>query len=397
MSKAVLERLQTERRSVEEFVASTLESAQADERDLSATEIESLERSRTRIEEIDQQIAPLAAFLERQASAVEVSALVNRAESARAAVQVREPEYDAGFGTLGSFVESEEFRAYRGVGTSSIHTVASSVSELRAPLTIGTDPGKLFLPSVQKYAIPQGVSTTPLLDSIGRLQVSQNAVEMVTYGTPQGATGFDVVPEGQLKPEAAMQATTTTVTVQVVAAHSVITRQLLEDAPAVRGIVDQQLRRGLITKAESMAKTAIEGGTYTKVTGNTGESLLEVARRGMASVQTQGFSPNALLVTPEQAAEFDLKLLGSTLAGATAGQNVWGLSVIPVPGLAKPLLGDFRTGITMLERTGVSLYISDSHADLFLRNMFVILAEARFAFHVTQPQAVVELETKTSK
>ena len=45
------------------------------------------------------------------------------------------------------------------------------------------------------------------------------------------------------------------------------------------------------------------------------------------------------------------------------------------------LVGDFRQAV-LWEREGVSLLVSDQHADFFTRNLLAILAEMRAAFGV---------------
>jgi Phage capsid family len=81
----------------------------------------------------------------------------------------------------------------------------------------------------------------------------------------------------------------------------------------------------------------------------------------------------------------------ATILGAVAGTRPWGLTVIPVAGLTKSYVGDVETAVTWLEKAGVSIYISDSHEDWFVKNTFVILAEGRSGFAVTQPAAMREL------
>ena len=50
------------------------------------------------------------------------------------------------------------------------------------------------------------------------------------------------------------------------------------------------------------------------------------------------------------------------------------------------LVGDFRQAV-LWEREGVSLAVSDQHADYFVRNLLAILAEMRAAFGVLDPEA----------
>jgi len=389
VSRIFLERYTEERSNLAELVENILGRAEAEERDLVAAEVEQLTAAQERMAEIDKQTETAKQVLETRNAATDLSVLLGREAAKRhtAQVEVNEPAPAA---MLGDFVESEVFRGYNG-GTSQRVTIEARATSLRAPLAEGSAPGSALLPNAQKYVLPQGDEEFPLLDVIGRIQVSSNSLDMVTYGTPKGATGAAVVAEGATKPEAAITATATTVNIDTIAYWIQATRQLLQDAPAARGLIDDQLRRGLKTKLEAEVSAAVTGATVPKTTGASKETLLEVARTGMATVQAAGFRPNAILTSPANAAAFDLSMYTKTLNGAAYGVNPWGLQVIPVVGLAKTYVGDFRVGVNLLERTGIELFITDSHTDTFVKNIFTILAEVRAKAVVSQPAALTEL------
>lgn len=387
MSQHLIEKYTEERQGLADLIETTLNTVDTENRDLSNTERESLEAAKARMVEVDGQLSLIKDTLERRNSAVDLQGVLNKQ---RASVQVvSEP---AQVRTLGSFIDTDAYRDWDGSGRSRKAVIDERPSLLtRAVLETGAEPGSLLLPQPQQYALPQANVGTPLLDVIGRIPVSTNSLDIVTYGDPKGATGFETVPEKGLKPEATLVANVETVTVETIAAHVAVTRQLLQDAPAARGWIDTQLRLGLTHELEDRASTAIEGGTYTQVTGAAGQPLIEVARLGMAKVQEQGFTANAILVPPAMAAEFDIYLMQNTMNGAVFGGGVFGLRVVPVPGLTATLIGNFQVGVQFLERVGTEVFITDSHADYFLKNQFVILCEARAKTVVTQPQAIVEL------
>jgi hypothetical protein len=47
----------------------------------------------------------------------------------------------------------------------------------------------------------------------------------------------------------------------------------------------------------------------------------------------------------------------------------------------------------MWDRQQVTISVSDSHADFFIRNLVAVLAEARAAFGVLKPKSFVEIAT----
>ena len=53
-------------------------------------------------------------------------------------------------------------------------------------------------------------------------------------------------------------------------------------------------------------------------------------------------------------------------------------------------MGDFRSAVQHYFRSQISLYITDSHADTFLSNVFTLLAEQRSKTVVVRPAALVE-------
>ena len=71
---------------------------------------------------------------------------------------------------------------------------------------------------------------------------------------------------------------------------------------------------------------------------------------------------------------------------------MWGLTPVSVPGLAAgtTVVGDFKTAITLFDRGQTSVFLTDSHADFFLRNQLVILAEARMLAEAVEPSAMVK-------
>jgi HK97 family phage major capsid protein len=386
MSKALLERLMAERTEVTEYVTRTLESVEGG-RDLSDAELRTVNDSKARIGELDAQIAPLAEFMAQRSAGADLSAMLGRAE--RTAPQHTAPA------SMASFVDSPAYRSWGGRGKSDQFDVPgfSARAYPDTVLETGQQPGSLLLPNNQKVLLSAPEKPRPFLSAVGHLTVSTNSVDLVFYGSPEGAKTFAKVPEKNAKPQVSIEAEARPVVLGTIAGWVPATRQLLEDAPAARGLIEGQLRRGYYTALEKEAAAVIGSETFDKVTGTAGQSLLAVARLAQAELQGEGYDPAVLLTSPAEAAAVDIALMESTLLGAVAGVRPWGLNVIPVAGLTKSYVGDLQTAVTWLEKSGVAIYITDSHEDFFVRNTFVILAEGRSAFAVTQPAAVKEIAT----
>jgi hypothetical protein len=59
----------------------------------------------------------------------------------------------------------------------------------------------------------------------------------------------------------------------------------------------------------------------------------------------------------------------------------------------KAYVGDFQSGATLFDRGVTNVFLSDSHASLFISNILVILAEARLKSAVTEGLALCECST----
>jgi HK97 family phage major capsid protein len=391
MSQALLDKYTAKREEVTAFVTRTLEGIEGG-RDLNEAELRTVNEAKARIEAIDAQIKPLADFMQARSAAIDVSQLLAQGERRhQIAAQKSAPATPA----MSAFVDSAQFRNWGGKRQSDRFEVDGFQARAGAQHIIetGAQPGSDLLPSNQRILLGVPEAPRPLLGAVGHLPVTTNAVDLVFYGNPQGAKTFAKVPEKNAKPEVQIEATALPVVLGTIAGWVAVTRQLLEDAPAARGLIDGQLQRGYYSALETEAATVIGAQTFTKVTGAAGLSLIGVARQAQAELQVKGYQPNVMLASPADAALMDIALMEATLLGAVAGARPWGLNVIPVAGLTKTYVGDAATAITWLEKSGVQIYITDSHEDFFVKNVFVILAEGRSAFAVTQPDAMREIAT----
>ena len=198
-----------------------------------------------------------------------------------------------------------------------------------------------------------------------------------------------VVPEGTAKPEAAFTVTPRSAALDTIAHWVQITRQALEDASYIRSLIENKLRRGLLNKAETDMAAALVAATLPAATG---ADLLTAIRVGIGKVEAAGFTPNAVALNPADYAALDVSVMGATVGGPVQQQTFWGLRAVAVGAIAAgtAYVGDFSTGATLFDRGVTNVFLSDSHASLFISNILVILAEARLKSAVTEPLALCE-------
>jgi hypothetical protein len=305
--------------------------------------------------------------------------------------------------TLGEmWVESEQFRAYSGRGTSDTMFVDDfDALEYRAAedaILTTVDPGKKYLPSPQKMMGPNHLVANQLLSLVGRIELSSNSVDWLVMGD---ATGADVVAEGAKKPAISWAETLTTFKLETIAGWKKYSRQAVEDIPALRSLIDQNIRRAIDNKLSEKAVAALTaakaGGNTT--TGASKAPMLEVVRTAIGALQTRGVNPQVVAMNPADAAGLDIYLLGKTLNGAVINGSVFGVPVVGVAGLTAgtAVVGDISAALTYFYKRGLSIYTTDSDVSDaaagavtsdFRQNLLTTLGEVRGVFGATDASAV---------
>jgi len=341
---------------------------------------------KTRASELDSRVASLNGLLEQQAAADALDGKMAKATQARqsaTAVQTR----PSSLGDL--FTRSEQFETYRFKGSSGVFTIEDGDLQSRALPTGVADMVAAGLTGTKTTVDTTApVPPTPLLDACTQIQVSGNAIEFVSWAVKAGSAA--TVAEKAAKPSVEFGPTVTPGTLDMIAAYTQLTRQMIEDYPAVRSYIDGALRREIAREEEEHAATALAAATLPTATG--GGELVAAIRVGIGTVQAAGYMPNAVLLNPADYADMDVAVMGATLLGPTIRQNFWGLT--PIASSAQPAgtatVGDFRAGVEHFFRSAISLFVTDSHADTFLTNVFTLLAERRSKTVVVRPAALVE-------
>jgi len=286
------------------------------------------------------------------------------------------------------FIESEQFKAYSGHGSSQPFRIEGGFLEERQadnPITtaIGTPP--------QYWSGPRDPALrVPLFDVVGVVPTTMGSVEYY-YWQPETGMASEVA-EGALKPEAPIQGVLKAVPMSTYAWWKGITKQALEDVPMVRTIVDTQLRRGVIRKINAEAAAALAADTNIPTFGTPTDLLLESLRVGLGMVDEAGYSANAVLLNALDWAALDMTILPVSRDGANVSNVFWGLRAVAVPQIPKgsAYVGDFAEGMTFFDRERTEVMMTDSHEDFFLRNKLVLLAEARGKVVVSNAACLVK-------
>jgi hypothetical protein len=229
-----------------------------------------------------------------------------------------------------------------------------------------------------------------LLAAVGSIQTANNYITLWRMPTPYPTAGE--VAEGALKPPADIVPTEETHTLNTYAHWKAISRQALEDIPQIQSTIETYLRGGINRAVEGGVVAALAAATLTAVDGST--NALAAIRVAVAEAQAAGFpNANQVVLNPLDYASLDIAVMAATSNGPVSGSPFWGLAPIAAPDVPQgtAYVGDLRAGVTVYNRGSASVFLTDSHSDYFIRNLLVILAEARAYPIVEQPAALVEV------
>ncbi|MCX4994265.1 phage major capsid protein [Streptomyces longwoodensis] len=310
-----------------------------------------------------------------------------------------------------AFIRSQALEMFRANGKRG----QFSIEHRAAPagtVTTGTQPQQnTRVPGI----IPQNPDLPLLVANLLDRQTSDGTtLEYMrdTSGPQSSWNNAAVVAEGADKPKSGpFTFDLITTTLKTVAHWVPITRQAADDNAQLMGYINGRLTYGLEYKLDreiltGNGTTQMQGilttpgiGTYQPGSGNTDPKLITVRK-----AKTQGelalYPPTAVVMNPMdwQDIELDEDANGQfrVIANVTdpgAPLRLWGLVVVTTVAMTAgtALLGGFRTGATLWERQGVTILMTDSHADYFTANTLVILAERRANVAVHTPAAFVKI------
>jgi HK97 family phage major capsid protein len=285
--------------------------------------------------------------------------------------------------------------------------------------TTGGPGGGLTQPFYQPGVVDKLFEPLGVRDVFGQSTTTASQVRYVVEGTAtSGAAG---VAEAGLKPESTIAMSEVSEPVKKIATTLPISDELLEDAPSIQSYLngrltlfvsieeERQLLRGngtneLIGLFNRSGAQAIN--LYTKAAAD--DSVTALAR---VIANTRGSSflqPDTVILHPTQ--WLNMRLLRDGTGGTTGayfgagpfgpsgnnaggaslfGQSLWDTRVVlsTVVGAGTALVGNFGLGAHVWRRGGVSVEATNSHSDLFVRDITMLRAEERLGLGVYRPSA----------
>ena len=195
-------------------------------------------------------------------------------------------------------------------------------------------------------------------------------------------------------------------------------RNVLADEPQLRSIIDNELMYGLrlqedaqILNGDGTGENLLgvlqtpgiqtydwSDGAYSATAGLS-DSKADAIRRAATLSFLAYYEPSGVVLHPNDWEDLELTKDGNgqyliAVSVAMGGEpKVWRLPVVETPAMTEgqALVGSFGQGAQLYDREQASIRISEQHADFFIRNAIVILAEQRLALAVKRPESFVKV------
>ena len=313
------------------------------------------------------------------------------------------------------FIESDEFKSIQGGRNGYTMNAPYQVKDIYSELPTGT-PSQFGTP--QREGIVERAKRAARVRDL--FAVQQTNTNMIEYFRVSGFTNNAAARAernaGDTAYVSSAQSSMTVVGVQApvrtIAHFEVAHRNVLDDEPTLRGIIDSELLYGLrLVEDDQILNGDGTGSNLTGIrntsgiqtlnwsAGTAGDSRIDAVRRGITKALLAYYEPTGVIVHPNDMEDIELTKDGenrhimvmSVSLGAEA--RLWRLPMVSSPAITegKALVGSFGIGATLYDRMEGTIRIAEQHSDLFIRSAVAVLAEERIALAVKRPESFVEV------
>ena len=214
------------------------------------------------------------------------------------------------------------------------------------------------------------------------------------------------------KPQSSMTFVGEQAPVRTLAHWEAAHRNVLADEPQLRSIIDNELMYGLRLQEDTQILSGDGSGEnltgiletngiqdYSWSEGLLKDTKADAIRRAATLSFLAYYEPTGVVLHPSDWEDIELSKDDNgqylvAVSVALGGQpRLWRIPVVDTPAITPgtALVGAFGTGAQLYDREQASIRISEQHADFFVRNAIVVLAEQRLALAVKRPESFVKV------
>ena len=221
-----------------------------------------------------------------------------------------------------------------------------------------------------------------------------------------------------IKPQSSMTFEGAQTSVKTMAHWEAAHRNVLADEPQLRGIIDNELMYGLRLQEDAqillgdgvgenllgiLATPGIQTYNWssgaTTAQNNLIDSRADALRRALTLSLLAYYEPSGIVIHPNDWERIELtkdangQYLVAQSVSLGGEPKVWRVPLVESVAIPEgtALVGSFGQGAQLYDREQANLRISEQHADFFIRNAVVILAEQRLALAVKRPESFVRV------
>lgn len=308
------------------------------------------------------------------------------------------------------FVTSDVYETMKSSGRGSNQPVTLEKKDITS---LTASAGSLVRPDRDSRVFQDPNRPLRIRDLIPTVPTSSNAVEFMrelvftNNAAPQSAE-FAAKAQSEITYELVTQP------VRTIAHWMAASRQVLSDAPMLQNLIDNRLTYGLDLESDDQLLNG--DGTGQNLKGILSDSAINDAGQlpsGTAAAdipsamidhirkairieqQSEYYNMTGLVLNPadwevlETAKATDGHYLMVSMPTGRATETVWRVPVIVTNAMPAStfLIGDWNMGAVVYDREDVSVRVSESHADYFVKNGVAILAEERYLLAIPLPAA----------
>jgi HK97 family phage major capsid protein len=221
--------------------------------------------------------------------------------------------------------------------------------------------------------------------------------------------GADMKAENTSSTESDFDLVETYVNVERMATHLIVSKDLLDDVSALTSFISNHLPKRMMTKEDQ--QILFGSGSTPQIQGITGVASafaagvfatsipaaneIDVLRVSLSNLNVGYYSPSAIMLHPEDCAKIDTLKTASTreylgnnyLVSRDANTGIMRIAGIPIIQSTAMTtgyfcIGDFADAVELVDRKKLTMQMSDSHSDYFIKNMVCISFEERLALPI---------------
>lgn len=304
-------------------------------------------------------------------------------------------------------VESEQFKAFASGSASRVkievkNTILGEGGSPVGPLDtlVPTDRLPGILPGAYRSlriadVLPRGATGSNMIEYTRELAFTNSAAE--TF-------------EGAQKPESALTFELANAPVRTIAHWLKLSKQVMEDAPALQSYVDRRLRYGLELRLEQQLVSGngtapnlsglLDSGNYTLLDGVVGDTELDTLSKAKYAVIASEYQANLILLNPadwgalerRKSSTGEYVVSNGNGVGYVAGglaPTVWGLPVVVSNTIPEDHYICMATeAVQLFMRSGLVVEMFEQDDVNVQKNLVTVRAEMRAAFVVFRPAAI---------